>query len=607
MSKEKIQVSIYYIDTSLFDETTKDDVIKQIIDAHHAKPDEKERFSEQQLKANVASENFKVRIFYSEKTRTPKWKEFLEPILDSDQDLLRANNHDSSYIAFISDEANLFAISGGQGNFVIQDYIDQNFGIRLLSYLISKDSEVIKSLQDRGLTGSVLASTRFFRGDAKLADEDEFGRIYKQIKAELKKEILSKQFGFTSDEINGNVGCVAKSSFQINKSIDFSRLLQILANITRVLREPSLVALNQVRVISRRGEKNKRLIESLENTLFSQLYRNFLGNCHEVDFDFCNPDFEKYLTATGYQVFKKYSSDSLFDKPFDKMEDVQLLFKSLEGLKGKDTFKASTFDEFKSGLANLRIKSFNTDNIVLTQDFFIKHVHGEIKFEEKTYFHIDGQWCEIQSSFIESLNTDCKAVIVESLDQNILHKVWANSEQTDETSYIQEFLNDANFFVLHKILAENVELCDLLKFDDSNLALIHIKKGFNNSIRDLTSQIMIAAKRFIGDVKGNSFNYLGQIHESLQAKSASENPYLQKISTQAGSFSCDDFLGLFKSKGRKPIFVLAFVDTAQNERDILKDDIGQFNSNIAKFSIVELRRNLRRLGIDLKITQIKRA
>jgi hypothetical protein len=63
---------------------------------------------------------------------------------------------------------------------------------------------------------------------------------------------------------------------------------------------------------------------------------------------------------------------------------------------------------------------------------------------------------------------------------------------------------------------------------------------------------------------------------------------------------------LFQGKRDKEIvFCLAFVDTAESNRE-LRTQIELFHSNIAKYAIIELKNQIKQMGFDFKIIQLKR-
>lgn len=156
--------------------------------------------------------------------------------------------------------------------------------------------------------------------------------------------------------------------------------------------------------------------------------------------------------------------------------------------------------------------------------------------------------------------------------------------------------------MLDKITPENIEPCDILKWDDENLYFYHVKAGFGNTMRDLCSQIFIAASNLQNDVN-SSKEYIGKIYDHLLSKRDSKNEYFARVFSQTTNMTKDQFVGLFESK--KMVFVLAVLDTATSER-MINDDVSRFDSNIAKFSLQELVKGMRGLGIEFKITQIAR-
>ena len=257
--KDTMQVSIYHIDTDLFPELNNEEIVNQIIKEHNNNlPKKTEPFIEQPLKDGVNLHGFNLRVFYSEKTRNPKWKGFLKSILEPQAILLNGENRDISFVAFVYDDTGMFAITGGQGNFLIQNYINPHFGIDIITRLISENSKVIKSLNERGLTGALLASTKYYRFDYKLSDEDNFGKLYKQVEAELDINLLSNKLGLSTEELRKNVGCVAKSTFKINKSININSLLHVVKKLSVLINnEEPKFTLNKAVVIRSIIKPNK--------------------------------------------------------------------------------------------------------------------------------------------------------------------------------------------------------------------------------------------------------------------------------------------------------------------------------------------------------------
>lgn len=123
---------------------------------------------------------------------------------------------------------NLYAVTGGLGYHAIQEFIDDDFGVDILSRLISKEDKILKSVKEKSVMGGILGTTKFFRKDYNLFENDGFGKIYQELKSRLNKDILKTKFGFSDEDLRKDSSCIAKTSFKINKSITFEQMFQII-------------------------------------------------------------------------------------------------------------------------------------------------------------------------------------------------------------------------------------------------------------------------------------------------------------------------------------------------------------------------------------------
>jgi uncharacterized protein (TIGR04141 family) len=200
------------------------------------------------------------------------------------------------------------------------------------------------------------------------------------------------------------------------------------------------------------------------------------------------------------------------------------------------------------------------------------------------------------------LNVECTEILNQVWDDTLIAEPFNLKE--DEREYNSKFIDQNGMLVFDTITPENIELCDILKYDNEFIHLIHVKKGFNNSIRDLAAQVSIAAKRIMRDRK-SGYKYITEVELQTKRGSVSKSEYLKKLSSQ--SFPMKGLQEIFEKKLDKKIgFCLAFIDTAKADRN-LKTNIELFDSNIAKYSLIELRREINSLGFDFKVIQLKRA
>lgn len=596
MATNKLQIPLYHLNVALFETTNHAENIESIIEHYNAGMNENGKFVPQPL-SETTPNGFNLRLYLSKRQRVPKWREFFAPICVGECEMLTATSRELSYIMFLYDENDIFAICGNQGNHVIQEYLNSYFGMDIIARLIEENKRVIKSIDERDLTGSVLGSSRFFRYDYKLADEDSFGKLYKKIQAQLGKDILQEKFGISSEDKRKSVGCIAKSAFQINKAITIETLTHIARKISDLLGEDANFIVNKIKIIPRRGAQNKAIIKGLEDKLVEKIFQGFSAMDRSIDLDICHPDYEKFLTATEYNLFFGYSKSPVFSSDLERLDNIGFVYDAIE-VKQEVIGSCQDMGEF---LGKIRIRSFDHDGQVLTDGPLVKHLHGEVVKDGNTYFYIDGDWYVIEADFLASLNTECLRIIPDIVDETILSKSWDIDELDTENKYNRSYIGEDGFIVLDKVFTNNIEVCDILKYDDSTSYLIHVKKGFNNSTRDLASQVSVAA-RLVREAKSSSnYGLIEELYDSLLNKCASSDEYFSQAGSQTTWINKESFVSLFKE--RKICLCMALIDDVVNERDI--GSISAFDSNIAKYSLIQLYRSLRGLNIDFKLIQIR--
>ena len=582
--KNKISVSIHLLNLSLFEATSFDEIIRELIERVN---DEEEFLIEEKLDRDKLGDHL-VRLFYLHVIYPPKWRNFFEPVLNKKSNLRRAENVTFSFACFVGQGEEIFVITGGFGAQKVSHLMMPDFGLEILVRLFDKSSKVVKNIQDRGLTGNVLGQTKFYRGDQRFSDENQFGKIFKQVQAELNKELLKETFGFSDQQLKRNKSaCMAKDSFQISKSVDFNTMLILVSKLAVIMNKKPKFSLNKVEHLTKRKKHNLQLIEKLESWAINVLYTDCRKG-DDPDVDFCHAKFDTFLNADSIQIIIDKGNPIEVPRHSTFGDIVRLLKKNGDYFDDDEIY-------FRVSVLDRTIVSFDNDSQQLTKGSIFDHVHGEFTYDNKTYFLIDKEWYTIKPSFIKDLNEECTESLKYTWDDSILPEIFNIKER--ESAYNQKYLNKLSYFVFDTITPHNIEACDIMRYDDRSIQLIHVKKGFDNSIRDLASQITIAAKLIQQDLR-TGFSYIERVQKLTQKSKVGE------LSKQ--KFPEHGLTTLFKEKSTQQItFCLAFVDKGTQKRS-LKDQITLFNSNIAKFSLLELRSEILSMGFGFNVIQIKR-
>lgn len=521
----------------------------------------------------------------------PTWLKFLSPIIAKNSQILKSKNQIFSFIGFIAYKERIYAIAGGYGSFEIEQFTKPDFGLDIIVKLFERESRVIKSIQQRGVTGIVLGQSRYYRGDQRFSDENQFGQIFKQVQAELDRHHLIHSFGFSKKDLRKETaGCLAKSSFKINKSINFDELLNLIKRIDIILGKPEKFTLNKV--LHLRGKRFEKLVEELKDEMYKQIYEEYKAG-QIPDFEICNSNFEQYLTAEKYII-------ELSGKEFIKFDHRPTWQAIIREIKKNNSLEEKDYLHFKHSVLMRKLASYNSTDNRISYDTIFDHLNGELVYKGNSFFHIDKGWYQIDSTFIDDLNNQCTTMLKDAWDTTtIKHKFDITK---DEDVFNQLYLNQPGAIVLETITPENIECCDILLYTKNNITLVHVKKGFGNTMRDLAAQVSIAAKR-VRDSIYSDYKYFDKV-EVMAKKPVKKDALRNAIAAQ--KFPPKGLADLFNQNPRPRLtFCLAFVDTAVTKRSLFTD-IKKFGSNIAKYSLIELNQDLRLMGFDFKVVQIEK-
>jgi len=585
-TNQKNLIGIYKINTErpFFKEKKLDEVFDYIVGEYNRKKPDSKFFQEEINEDESLFKDFKVKIFVSKKVSTPSWVTFISGVLkESDSFSKVTKNINFSYICFVAINENLFAVVGGNGYFLIRDYIDQNFGIKLLAKIVTKSDLILNSVQERSVTGAVLGSTKHFRNDYRLIDDDNFGKIYNKINAKIDSGVFEKFFGLLNAKKKSS--CLAKDSFQFGKTIDFNELLTLIGKANTLLNTEDILDLNGMELIKKQSS-NSQLIKSLKGKIVADIFELYKNNSELNNFDICSKDFDKYLTAESYVVFFKEKVT------FDHAPNLNEI---LDAFNDKIYSSSPNEIDLYTFFEKCHIKSLDSNGDELTRDCLFENLNGEVSVLNSNYFLLGNNWYSIKDDFVDDLNNDLREILDSSQVDSLLPTITGSGE---EEIYISKYFGLSDWFVLHKVLVDGIELCDLLFAKNNEVYLVHVKKNFNNSVRDLSLQMTQAAKRLQSDIKTGGFQFLNTVQSRIISKSS--NTYQKNRSSQ--KLKKNLLKSYFKNKGVKIYFCAVIL---HKDKTKIVDSIKKRRSNIAKMSLVNAYREIRALNYEFRFSQVE--
>ena len=350
--------------------------------------------------------------------KKPDWIDFANTIAQDDNELDEFKNRYSSFLLFVYDDQNVFAISKGYyGHHLLGEYIDIFFGMEVLSRLIDKSSTEIRQIEDRALFGSELGAQRFFRENYNLAYDDDFGKIYKSMLAAIREEDFTKLGIVKKRETTKQVSISGSSSLEVSTNFSYRELLNRITKIKRLLLTEG-ADFNQFYRIPQHELTAVR--ENLDEEIIKMAYGKYLAN-EEVDL--YHPDIFEYLSSSVTEFINQDSGTSVEIEMSSSKK-----FKELIDEIGEDLIDVSSEDNFKDSLINTYGSyKLNEESDYIKPISLNKWISGEVEYNEKKYFKVDNQWYAYKDSLdnllnerIDNINFDILSPIEKLKDWNLI-------------------------------------------------------------------------------------------------------------------------------------------------------------------------------------------
>lgn len=481
-------------------------------------------------------------------------------------------NSSNDLICFFYTDDIIFVITSGAGFHIISPYADDDFPFHVAKKIFSGN---FSQQEVRKITGVTYSEMLQYRGKGhKPSRRESFGKIWKKLIGKIRSNVVSDFPSLASIiDVDKKNNAEIKSSIVFKKTLTIETLLEVLSALKNISEQEltdeekaNFSFLDTVKLVSDKL-KQKQLFNSLIEKLRSIAKSENWDDAE--NFDFCHPSEPfSFFSGENFSIEEKLVAES--NEPNTK--DV------LKFIKDNNILDVSNFDIFKLGMEtkNFTFKDRETERTISAS--LLKYFHGELLFDSKTYFLIDGKWYEVHENFLENLKKD---FIQEVFDEN--EKIYTedipfiNWEPRGNGKYYEEDFNVnqstvTNFYHGDKILVKvekgEIELFDLLYETDEYLYIIQAKNGFGGSTRDACSQIQMAAETIEQDLR-----FEKNIIKGLYEKWAENDE---------NNLTESEFLDLFEKKRK---YILA-CSVPEFSKDVFEND--NLFSHIAKFETLEL-------------------
>lgn len=578
MDKIKFNLKIFLIDKNFYPLKGKNnnEIIESIKDNHkkglHAKETDLE-IVKPTLNHFIENDLEFYTYCYNQPKTQNYWKLFLPDELADNQNFEIV---EFSFVLFIIYKSNIYCTVGGSGFNVINTFIDNNFGIDLYQHFAKPEEDVILKVGTRGIASNISQKDNTYTYDQRISESLEYSEIPKKIKILVRKELkkgIFKKYNLDDEKAIMEIG----SYFSLRKKINFEELKELIIDINNIRSDKS----NYTQLTLFSKIVNDKLIVELDNGLKEKIaddiiLHNLPQELHKIKegiIEVINPKrLEKFYECDKFRIrFKRTRSKSdrtVIDKDDLYFESTEHIFRSLENINNRKEIISKLFDLDIIGLIG---------DIESTFGNFYSHIVCERTYLNKKYFRVDSNWYYLDNKFLEKINKDA----INTYKQNEFSKKFLNrwEKEWDEDTYNLSH-NKSNYYILDKILEDNIELCDILIFENDTLYFVHVKNGFTTQMRNLYIQVILSAKRLNNDLFNNTgSSYFIKTLEKYNKK------YKTTIDTK-------DLYNKIINNEIKIEFVMAYNNYSYSGKKPA-EKIELSDSNIAKYSLVQTVREMR--------------
>ena len=592
IEKFKIDFKIFKIDKNFYDLREKNyDEIIEIIKENHLK---KLRHKFKDFDIKIVNPEISTLIdgdfdFKAYCFRQPKEKFYLKVFLPDE--LTENQNFDIiefSYVLFIKFKSEIYCVISGSGINVIKKYIHPTFGIEIYQRIASPTNDNIIELYIRSIANNISSKKETFNLNQTISETLEYSDIPTKIKLKVRDELKLKEF--KKYDLDKNLAIMEIGSyFYLRKKINFEELKELIVDLHNIYVKNSpkqLTLFNKVNDSNVLKKLDDELLDLVANDVQLHNDASRVRQAQNEIIEMVHPTkLERFYDCDKFLIRYKFSRGKkdleINDRSNLYFQSTKYIFESLNKITDRFEIKQSIFKLNIVGFVNKREVTYGN---------LFSHITAEMDFENNKYFKIDGHWYVLEDDFLDIMNDDAKAYYSKYLlKENILIS-WIDGD--DEDTYNKSYYDIDQCYVLDKVIKDNIELCDVLIIHNNIAYFVHVKNGFNTKMRDLYIQVILAAKRLSNDLKNKKgVNYLKKTLTEYNKRNPNK------------TIDIDDFIKKIKSKEITINFVMAFKNNHYKSESIL-DRIDKCNSNIAKYSLVQVVKEMQAFNFGINLIDI---
>lgn len=532
-----------------------------------------EKYRLQKLRTDISTRDFSVCLYFrGDDNFQSKFASFCKAFVAEGQEAVTFYPRTASSVLFIWNKKHIYAVTTGQGFRMIEDYAVPKFGLIVAS--IFEDRFKVTSLDSNAMSSIVHSTKTVYSNEVDFIDIDALDTIFKEVTGRLKDASKVKSLlNLDSSSKRQSMKVTAKNFVQFSSALSFDGLLHLLEIIDGYDFEGYQDRFNLISPLNHR--KHYLEISANNNVIAEEIY-TALCMGKEMPFDLFHKETGTYIAADTYTIYDANSNEAYatFDDYAapDMIEDAYVAY-----LKGNP----DTLDAFTSFLLSARLRADKGDKNA-TDALLMHHISGEVQVSGKNYYIFYGDYYCLNESYTDRLNDSLNGKLRNEFYTTELHTAWTKTE--DEDWFNLKVSTDEGFVHLHKVKPDFIEFADLLKLENDELTVIHVKDGFDCDMRALDRQVELSITKIMDIKHYNNTSYMKNLYQKASAHTVGKN-ITSVFPTE------DAFLDCVKNK------TIRYVIAIRPANKALLDN----TSNIAKHCLNALILRCFQQGIELRI------
>lgn len=532
-----------------------------------------EKYELQTLKPDLNTGEFSVCLYFrGDDNYQSKFASFCKAFVAEDQKAVTFYPRSASSVLFLWNPRHIYAVTTGQGYRMIEDYSLPKFGLIVAS--IFEERFKVTSLDTNAMSSIVHSTKTVYSNEVDFIDVDALDTIFKEITGRLNDATKVRSLlNLNATSKRKSVKVTAKNFVQFSSALSFDGLLHLLTIIDGYDFEMYQDRFNLIAPLN--NKKHNAVICANNETVIAAMHAA-ISSGKEIPFDLFHKETSAYIAADTYVIYD--SETDVEYTTFDDHAAYGAIADAYAAYLGENPDTPAAFSTFARAASIRATKGDHT----ATDASLLKHISGEIQVAGINYYIFYGEYYCLNAAYTDRLNDSLRGKLRSEFYTSEIRTQWPSGRSEDW--FNEEVSNQEGYVHLHKVKPDFIEFADLIKFENDEVTVVHVKDGFDCDMRALDRQVELSVTKIMDIKHNNNESYLRNLYQK-----GSEHTVGRNIT--ATFPTVDEFLECMKNKTIR--YVIAIRPTNKN---LLAN-----SSNIAKHCLNALILRCFQQGIELRI------